>query len=422
MPMTKESDSSAVGRSLSLQPRNGLLVMRDGAVRSVVSLVLVSVTAMVAAPVASAAEGTPQPTDTQVTASPAPTITPVPAPTTTPVPAPTSTSPLTSAPAPAPTRTVPAPVPGPSAPAPRQTVSAAAAAAAKAASDAALARKAAADAAKAGQLPGVVIPEAHTPAEGPFPSKLWGVDVASWQHPDGALLGWGDLAETRSGASFAFVKISEGLDFTNASGVADRAALKAQKTVYGGYHYAIPARPVNSSALAQARFAFAQTGKLTPGQLPMVLDFELNPNALTPQEMATWALTWLKETSRLTGRQSIFYTYPAFFGSEVAPSPELATYPLWIANYGLELSSPFVPAPWTTWTFWQYSSQGRGLPGQVPGTSMDLNVFGGTVAELQAMAGIVTRPHSPAGSAGPAGADMMGDALLRALTAPSPTR
>jgi lysozyme len=301
-------------------------------------------------------------------------------------------------------------------------VSARAAAAAKAASDAAAARKAAADSAKAGQLPGVVIPEAHNPAEGPFPSKLWGVDVACWQHPAGALLGWGDLASTQSGAAFAFVKLSEGLDFTNVSGVADRATLKAQKTLYGGYHYAIPARPVNSSAVAQARFAFAQTGKLTPGQLPMVLDFESNPNGLTPQEMATWALTWLKETSRLTGRQSIFYTYPAFFGSDVAPRPELAAYPLWIANYGLELRSPSVPAPWTTWTFWQYSSQGEGLPGQVSGTRLDLNVFGGTLAELRAMAGIVTVSPSRAGSAGQAGADMMGEALLRALTAPSPSR
>jgi hypothetical protein len=38
------------------------------------------------------------------------------------------------------------------------------------------------------------------------------------------------------------------------------------------------------------------------------------------------------------------------------------------------------------------------------------------------MAGIVTVSPSRAGSAGQAGADMMGEALLRALTAPSPNR
>jgi hypothetical protein len=48
-------------------------------------------------------------------------------------------------------------------------------------------------------------------------------------------------------------------------------------------------------------------------------------------------------------------------------------------------------------------------------------VFNGSVAELRAMAGIVSSPRTPAGSAGPAGADMMGDALLRALTAPQRT-
>jgi len=268
----------------------------------------------------------------------------------------------------------------------------------------------------------VVIPQAHNNGEGPFPSKLWGVDVATWQHPGGALMGWPALAAPKTGATFAFVKVSEGLNYTNTSGLVDRAALKTQKTLYGGYHYAIPARPVSVSALAQAKFAFAQTGKLTPGQLPLALDLEVNPNGLTPDELAAWTLTWLKEAGRLTGRTPILYTYPAFFNSEVAPVPELALYPLWIANYGKALKSPSIPAPWTTWLFWQYASMGSNLPGMVTGTRLDLNVFAGTLPELRALAGIV--PPAPAGPVkdGPqGGADLMGDALLRALTSPSAT-
>ena len=288
----------------------------------------------------------------------------------------------------------------------------------------ALAAKQAADLAKAGA---VAIAQAHTPAEGAFPSSLWGVDVADWQHPQGASLGWPALAAPRTGAAFAFVKVSEGLTFTNPSGVIDRAALAKQHTLFGGYHYAIPALPVNLSAVAQARFAFAQTGKLTAGQLPLVLDLESNPNQLTPPELAAWSLTWLKEAERLTGRRPIFYTYPAFFNSSVDPVLELASYPLWIANYGLELRSPSVPAPWTGWTFWQYSSQGRGLPGLVPGTEVDLNVFAGTLPQLNLLAGIVTLPVGLDQAARTtaslqAGANGMGDALLRELTTPPATR
>lgn len=384
------------------------------------TLTLMSAVAVV--PAAWADEVTPGPTATQT--SPAPTSAPTPAPTTV-NPGPPSQSPSAS-PSRTPSPTTSTTPSGNAAVAARARARAAAAAGGRTAAEAreALAAKQAADLAKAGA---VAIAQAHTPAEGAFPSSLWGVDVADWQHPEGALLGWPALAAPKTGAAFAFVKVSEGLSFTNPSGVIDRAALAKQDTLVGAYHYAVPAYPVDRSAVAQARFAFAQTGKLTAGQLPLVLDLESNPNNLTPPELAAWSLSWLKEAERLTGRRPIFYTYPAFFNSSVDPVLELASYPLWIANYGLELRSPSVPAPWTGWTFWQYSSQGRGLPGQVPGTQVDLNVFAGTLPELNLLAGIVKLPEGLDQAARTtaslqAGADGMGDALLRALTTPPATR
>lgn len=219
-------------------------------------------------------------------------------------------------------------------------------------------------------------------------SRLWGVDVASWQHPDGAALNWADLkADSTRPAAFAFVKSSEGTSLVNDWYARDVAAAKKAGLLVGAYHYARAGRPVVDSAKAQAAFAVkARGGKVKAGELPLVLDLESNGQGLSPAELAQWALTWLAETERLSGVRPIVYTYPSFFRANVAADPAFARYPLWIANYGRDLRSPNVPAPWTKWDFWQFSAEGD-LDGVA--TRVDLNVFSGAAGQLQAMAKVV---------------------------------
>lgn len=246
------------------------------------------------------------------------------------------------------------------------------------------------------------------------------MDVAGWQHPNGAGIDWAALRRVApGGAAFAFVKASEGEGFVNDWYARDRAGAAKAKVLVGAYHFAAPDRPVVASATAQARFAVkARGGKVLDGELPMVLDLESNPAGLTREEMAQWSLTWLAEVERLSGRRPILYTYPAFFGEQVSPDPALARYPLWIAHYGLGLRSPSVPAPWTRYTFWQFSSEG-----EVAGvrTGVDLNVFAGSRADLAALTSASVGDTGDAlGSAGQRLLDgLMGPLTPRVRTTPS---
>lgn len=256
------------------------------------------------------------------------------------------------------------------------------------------------------------VPQAHTPAQGPR-AEVWGVDVSKWQHPEAAL-DWPALAGGFPGFGFAFVKASEGAGThgqANEWYAEDTVAANEVGAYVGAYHYAGPGLPVSKDARAEARHAVASAGAPRPGDLPLVLDLESNPDRLSPDELARWALTWLDAVERVTGRRPIVYTYPTFFSGEVAPDPRFARYPLWIAHYGLDLTEPWVPEPWTAWTFWQYSSEGT-LAGTWGFT--DLNAYAGSPAELSLLAGITYQ--GPGVDA--TGVSLLGDAMLTALQGP----
>jgi hypothetical protein len=71
--------------------------------------------------------------------------------------------------------------------------------------------------------------------------------------------------------------------------------------------------------------------------------------------------------------------------ARAAAAARLASYPLWVANYGV--SCPSLPSVWSGWRFWQYAETGR-----VAGVSgdSDVNVWNGTLDELRAFAGATT--------------------------------
>jgi GH25 family lysozyme M1 (1,4-beta-N-acetylmuramidase) len=216
---------------------------------------------------------------------------------------------------------------------------------------------------------------------------VWGVDVSRYQHPRNAM-NWSALSHAAPGFGFTFVKASAGGVRPGQANLwhdRDEAAAKAAGAYVGSYHYASPGRPVVSDALWEARKAVHAAGARRAGDLPLALDFEANPNHLNRRQMARWALTWLRQVERLTGHPPVLYTYANFFSANVGPNPAFRRYPLWIAHYGNSLTAPRIPRPWSTWTFWQHSSQGR-LPGAA--TDVDLNVFRGSKKQLASLAGI----------------------------------
>lgn len=92
-----------------------------------------------------------------------------------------------------------------------------------------------------------------------------------------------------------------------------------------------------------------------------------------PEFAANWSAA--KAAGLLRGAYH-FYSYWNSLGTSA-----FGRYPLWVAEYGV--SSPKLPSGWTGWTFWQYSETGTvaGVSGAV-----DLDVFSGSLADLQALA------------------------------------
>jgi hypothetical protein len=58
-----------------------------------------------------------------------------------------------------------------------------------------------------------------------------------------------------------------------------------------------------------------------------------------------------------------------------------------LAQY-ITASKPTLPAPWTKWTFWQYSSTGKGATYGTESFNVDLNRFNGDMTALESFAGI----------------------------------
>jgi GH25 family lysozyme M1 (1,4-beta-N-acetylmuramidase) len=231
----------------------------------------------------------------------------------------------------------------------------------------------------------------------PAGALLTGIDVASHQHPNGAPINWGQVRA--AGHSYAFVKATEGTTYTNPWFRQDFDAAGAAGLYRGAYHYARPGLPL-STATAQARYMVSVTGTLGGGaDLPLVLDLE-ETGGLGPTDLAAWARTFLGELERLTGRPPIIYVGYYFWRDAVgAPSDLASRYRLWLPSYPADPNSttfrPLVPAGWSTWTFWQYTSTGS-VPGIVG--NVDINRFCCDAGTLAGLAGSGRGAGNPFGN------------------------
>jgi GH25 family lysozyme M1 (1,4-beta-N-acetylmuramidase) len=206
-------------------------------------------------------------------------------------------------------------------------------------------------------------------------SAATGPDVASWQHPNGAPIDWGQVRA--AGHTFTFVKADEGPSsvgrayYTNPYFKQDWNGSGAVGMYRGAYHYAHPKLPL-TTAVEDARHFVSVTGTMQgPLDLPPVLDLE-ETGGLAPHQVASWARAWLGEVERLTGRPPIIYTGYYFWRDRVGGPTDFGRYPLWIANWTAALAPSPIPSSWSTWTFWQWTATGSS-PG-IPWT-VDLNRF-----------------------------------------------
>jgi GH25 family lysozyme M1 (1,4-beta-N-acetylmuramidase) len=205
-----------------------------------------------------------------------------------------------------------------------------------------------------------------------------GVDVAAVQHPDGAAIDWSRVAA--AGYAFAAIKSTEGDYYANPYYASDLAAAKAVGLYVTGYHFAIPNL---SPGAAQARYAVTHGSYTADGRtLPLELDVEYDPYVsadhtnecygLSPTRMVTWISAFDNEALRLTGQLPIIYTTAGWWNTCTGDSTAFGSDHLWLAAYAA--LAPPLPAGWSGWSCWQYTSGGT-VPGITPAGDTDVSYF-----------------------------------------------
>lgn len=209
-------------------------------------------------------------------------------------------------------------------------------------------------------------------ASGP---TLDGIDVSKWQGE----IDWGRVAD--DGIAFAIARVSDGTTYWDGEFDDNWASIADQGLVRGAYQFFRPGQ----SATAQADLMIDALGELGPGDLPPVLDAETT-DGVSGSAVVSAMRTWLDRVEDATGRVPMIYASSGFW-TTLPDTSEFSRYPLWVANW--EVSCPEVPSPWGDWALWQTADDGwvDGISGPV-----DLDVFDGTMADLEALAGVPGLP------------------------------
>lgn len=215
----------------------------------------------------------------------------------------------------------------------------------------------------------------------PVGPQVPGIDVSYWQ-PD---IDWNRVAA--DGIVFAIIRVSDG-DPAN-GGVYDTefqtnwASAQTVGIIRGPYQYFRP----SDDPIAQADLVISEIGgAMTPGDLPPVIDVEAT-DGHTPTQVAAAIGEWINRIETVLGVTPIIYTGKYFWQDNVQSSA-YSSYPLWHAAYPgnwTPSSCPDIANQWSDWIIWQYSSSGHVDGIGNANTNVDVNVFNGDLAALQAL-------------------------------------
>ena len=153
-----------------------------------------------------------------------------------------------------------------------------------------------------------------------------------------------------------FVKASEGNTYQDPTFARNFTQAKQAGLIVSAYHF----YETNDAPNSQLE-NFTQLVKLSPGDLPPVVDIEKLHMQDDMMLMGNLQL-YLNGLEQHYGVKPIIYTGLNFANQHVT---EFSQYPLWIAEYGR--TQPTLPIGWSSWTFWQWSQSHTltGIEGQV---------------------------------------------------------
>ncbi len=203
----------------------------------------------------------------------------------------------------------------------------------------------------------------------PVGYEVRGIDISHYQQS----VDWARLKEAEVGGyplRFVIVKATEGLTIRDRNYRTNIGKARHMNIITGAYHFFIP----GSNAERQAEY-YINNVSLQKGDLPPILDVE-KTGGLKDEQLQQAVLTWLKAVERHYGVRPIIYTSHDFKLSHLS-TPELDSYPLWVARYYKEELGYE-----GDWLMWQYTDLGEvdGIQGKV-----DCNVFHGSMHELLQM-------------------------------------
>jgi GH25 family lysozyme M1 (1,4-beta-N-acetylmuramidase) len=216
-------------------------------------------------------------------------------------------------------------------------------------------------------------------------TTIRGIDVASYQHQNGAAISWASVG--RAGYKFAAIKTTEGNYYVNPYAISDIVSAMSAGLYATVYHFAIP--NITTGA-AQAQFALKYSKYRSGGRaLPLMLDIEYDPYVstdhtnecygLSAAAMRTWISSFVSTARSATGQYPIIYTTANWWDTCTGSSTAFGADPMWVAAYGV--SRPPMPAGWPAYTFWQYSSSGT-VSGVSTSGGTDLSYFNPSVVGL----------------------------------------
>ncbi len=206
--------------------------------------------------------------------------------------------------------------------------------------------------------------ETQTQETGPQSHK--GIDVS---HYNGSV----DWQKVKAaGYSFGIAKASEGMDFTDPMFTANWSNMKAAGIARGAYHFYVTEDDPKKQAEFFISIVSLQTGDLIP-----VVDIETLGQG-TESRLTDRFKQFLDILQKHYGVKPIIYTDRNFWDTNL--NDQFGSYPLWIAEYGVE--KPELPNGWKNWTLWQWS-QDTQVPGVDSGVDQDKLNPGIDISSLQ---------------------------------------
>lgn len=219
---------------------------------------------------------------------------------------------------------------------------------------------------------------------------ILGMDVSHWS---GAV----NFAKAKAaGAFFSFSKLTDGeypngIMFTDSKADHNIKQAHANGLLSGAYAWLQPKLDPG----VQANYFVEQWNKYKAWlNMPPVVDFE-DKRFNSPQDYAWRCQEWIRVVQQATGIKPIIYTARWF--TDLIPvkyASWMTAYPVWVAHY-TSSPKPIMPRNlWSDYTFWQFSADGnrRGAEFGCQSGDVDLNVFNGSLADMQAFCGVTEPP------------------------------